>query len=333
MFYHVEHKTIPDSRFKRIKSIGNKTLLINTFGVIIWLLALFLFFKPAFIQNLVILEKLDLSTPILTYLLPIIILWGIGLFIAKAIRTANNSKLNKLNVQSGEIEISKDIDSSILNKHLDEILYFFEVTKYDVVILEDLDRFNNPDIFTKLRELNILINGSKQIGRRVVFVYAIKDDMFHDKNRTKFFDFIIPVIPVINTSNSGAMLHRMLSKTQNTDSQLSPDLIDDVSMYIDDMRLLKNICNEYAIYRKKLSPKLHHDNLLAMIIYKNIFPSDFVDLHNGKGKVFAIFDSKPTLIKERIGKINVEIEAAKREIEKIEVICLKNIQELRAIYI
>ena len=59
----------------------------------------------------------------------------------------------------------------------------------------------DTEIFTKLRELNNLINGSKQINRKVVFLYAIKDDMFQDKERTKFFDFIIPVIPVINSSN------------------------------------------------------------------------------------------------------------------------------------
>jgi len=332
IFYHVNHKKIPDSRFKRIKSIGGWKLFINILGTIIWLLSLILFFSPKFIQETAIWQKLDLSSSILTYLLPTIILLGIGSFIAKSIRVANNSKLNKLNVQSGEIEISKDIDSSILNKHLDEILYFFEVTKYNVVILEDLDRFNNTDIFTKLRELNILVNGSKQINRRVVFIYAIKDDMFHDKNRTKFFDFIIPVIPVINVSNSGDMLHRMLTKNTTVNS-LSRDLIDAVSMYIDDMRLLKNICNEYAVYKEKLTHKLQHDNLLAMIIYKNIFPSDFVDLHNGKGKVFAVFENKPTLIKEKINKINTKIGEINVEIREIENVCLKNIHELRAIYI
>lgn len=89
-------------------------------------------------------------------------------------------------------------------------MYFFEASKYNVVIFEDLDRFDIIDIFEKLRELNELINNSEQIDRRVVFIYAIKDDIFGDvdsdkltKDRTKFFDFIIPVIPIINASNSG----------------------------------------------------------------------------------------------------------------------------------
>ena len=63
-------------------------------------------------------------------------------------------KLNKLNLKEGEIEIIED--NSIFNKHLDEILYFFQVTEYNVVIIEDLDRFGTPNIFLKLRELNQL---------------------------------------------------------------------------------------------------------------------------------------------------------------------------------
>nr|WP_320057827.1 hypothetical protein [uncultured Bacteroides sp.] len=334
MFYHVRHKQIPDSRFKRIKSIGEKGLLFKTLFITVWILALILFFKPKIIQDTGIWQQLDLSSPIITYLSSSIIIIGIGMMIAKSIRIANNSKLNKLNVQSGEIEINKDIDSSILNKHLDEILYFFEVTDYNVVIIEDLDRFNNTEIYTKLRELNVLINSSLQINRRVVFLYAIKDNMFHDKNRTKFFDFIIPVIPVINTSNSGGMLHQILKQGDSQgENKLSTDFIDDVSMYIDDMRLLKNICNEYTVYKCKLNPKLNPNYLLAMIIYKNLYPSDFVDLHNGKGKVCDIFTSKAALIKGKIDEIEKEIKKCRENIEALEKVSFKDIQELRALYI
>jgi hypothetical protein len=333
MFYHIKHKSVPDSQFKRIKGLKGKRLLLKSLEVIIWLVAVLLLWQPKFIQSITIWKDYNnISNRNLDFVLLAIVLYGLGIIISKSIRIANNAKLNKLNIQSDEIEISENIDSSILNKHLDEILYFFEVTTYNVVIIEDLDRFNNTDIFTKLRELNILINNSRQINRRVVFIYTIKDDMFRDKNRTKFFDFIIPVIPVINITNSGDMLH---NKLRNNDSEntISTNFIDDVSMYIDDMRLLKNICNEYAIYKEKLSPKLHHDNLLAMIIYKNIFPSDFVDLHNGKGKVFSVFDSKLTLINGRINNINTEIESCREKIKEVEDICINYIQELRAIYI
>jgi len=67
-------------------------------------------------------------------------------------------QVTKLNIKSGEIEVNNKDKTSILNEHLDEILYFFEVTPYDVVVIEDLDRFGNTEIFIKLRELNTLIN-------------------------------------------------------------------------------------------------------------------------------------------------------------------------------
>ena len=339
MFYHVKHKQIPDSRFKRIRNLRARNVIFKSFLFIIWLLAAIIFFKPSFLTSFILWKEYDLdNNKIISIIALSVLILGISYAISKTFRIANNSKLNKLNVQSGEIEISHDVDSSILNKHLDEILYFFEVTKFDIIIIEDLDRFNNTEIFTKLRELNILVNHSKQINRRIVFLYAIKDDMFRDKNRTKFFDFIIPVIPIINTSNSGEMLlnkfreTNLITEDESKDS-VSIDFISDVSMYIDDMRLLKNVYNEYVVYKEKLDSKLNQNNLLAMIIYKNIFPSDFVDLHNDKGIVFSIFSKKKELIQGRINKINEDIKYAREEIQRIENISVKDIEELRTIYI
>lgn len=94
-------------------------------------------------------------------------------------------------------------DESIFNKNMDEIVYFFEETGYDTVFIEDLDRFESTEIFIKLRELNTILNNYEQIKKRIAFVYAIRDDIFVKDERTKFFDFIIPVIPIINSTNSG----------------------------------------------------------------------------------------------------------------------------------
>lgn len=83
-------------------------------------------------------------------------------------------------------------------------MYFFEVTKYRIVFFEDLDRLNDISIFVHLRELNNLLNNDDSIKEKpIVFIYAVKDNIFTKEDRTKFFDFIIPVIPVINSTNSG----------------------------------------------------------------------------------------------------------------------------------
>ncbi len=77
-----------------------------------------------------------------------------------------------------------------LNKHIDEIIYFFEATDKNILVIEDLDRFNSTELFSKLREVNFIINNSPKIkDKKVVkFIYAIKDDVFtKNLNRTKFF--------------------------------------------------------------------------------------------------------------------------------------------------
>src|SRR5690606_19588628 len=128
--------------------------------------------------------------------------------------------------------IGDSLNKSILNHHLDEILYFFSVRPYNVVIIEDLDRFQETEIFTKLREMNLLLNNSQKTKRKeIVFIYAVRDDMFTDKERTKFFDFIIPVIPTINSSNSSA---KLLQKNERYSFGITDSFIEDISFVIDD---------------------------------------------------------------------------------------------------
>ena len=50
--------------------------------------------------------------------------------------------------------------------------------------------------------INSLVNGNVGVRRKVRFLYALRDDMFSNTDRTKFFEFIIPVVPIINSSNS-----------------------------------------------------------------------------------------------------------------------------------
>lgn len=125
-----------------------------------------------------------------------VLILDVFICVRKILLSYHGYHLSKLNLKDGEIELK---DASIFNKHLDEIIYFFQRTKYDVVIIEDLDRFNTSDIYLKLRELNQLVNESKEINRHIVFIYAVKDDVFKDAQRAKFFDYISTVIPVIKS--------------------------------------------------------------------------------------------------------------------------------------
>ena len=58
-------------------------------------------------------------------------------------------------VSVGEFKLAReDSAQNPFDQYLDEIVYFFQSTKYDLVVIEDLDRFENPDIFVTLREIN-----------------------------------------------------------------------------------------------------------------------------------------------------------------------------------
>jgi hypothetical protein len=74
---------------------------------------------------------------------------------------------------------------------------------------------------------------------------------------------------------------------------ISQDFLQGLSLYIDDMRILKNICNEFLIYNNSISTTEQDPNkMLALIAYKNIFPQDFSDLQFGKGFMFEIIGGK-----------------------------------------
>src|SRR5690625_2851393 len=336
MLYGANAHKRPLSRFKRIqspikpKSIA-KSLFIMLGSLSLWYIASQSgniiddsFFIPFRWSN-----SLNLGT----FTLGVILLWTI---IYKVYVASFNLTLKKLSLRDIEIKSSNSDSSSILNRYLDEIIYFFQSTEYEIVIIEDLDRFNDTEIFVTLREINSLVNKNSGIKRPIKFLYALRDDMFINTDRTKFFEFIIPVVPIINASNSIDMVlkHGRRLKLHN---ELDPQFLRDVSRYLDDLRLIQNIFNEYAIYTDNIKTDekypLDANKLLAILIYKNVYPKDFEELHRGDGHFFEILKQKERLIinleakyKDRIKELKIQIETAKQT-------TAKNLRELRSIYV
>jgi hypothetical protein len=332
IFYHEEDKKIPDSRFKKIKSYNFWTLLGYSVAYLLFFLSLGSYFYPYLIQGIFKDNPFSILTcDTLHYGSIAIIALGVMFIIYRSVRILSTLTLNKLNIQNAEIGMGGSQTKSVLNQHIDELLYFFSVRPYNVVIFEDLDRFEQTEIFTKLRELNLLLNSSKRTRRReVVFIYAVRDDIFKKGERTKFFDFIIPVIPVINASNSNELLVR---KKNTYAYDLSDSFISDVSFYITEMRLLHNITNEFYLYKNSLSDKLSQDKLFAIIMYKNIYPTDFVKLMNYQGKLVNVFNSKKQLIAKAIEELDKKIIINNDEIERLSNIGINNVKDLRKLYI
>lgn len=332
IFYHENDNKIPDSRFKKIKSYSFSQLFFYSLGYLILLISVWDYFNPYFIQSLIKDIAINNSfCDFIYYAERVIIAFGLFIIILKSSRLISSITINKLQIQNAEIGIGENLNKSILNHHIDELLYFFSARPYNVVIIEDLDRFEETEIFTKLRELNLLLNNSKKTKKKeIVFVYAVRDNMFTDRERTKFFDFIIPVIPVINSSNSSEILFK---KRKSSNFNLSDNLIEDMSFFIDDMRLLHNISNEFYLYKEKLNENLNQDKLFAIITYKNIYPTDFMNLSCNEGNLREIFNSKNTYLQRILKEIDLDIEKNQKEILFYENIFINNLRELRRLYI
>lgn len=306
LIYHEKARTVPSSRLRRILHIPPRELSLYSFGVIVFVLSFFIAFEPSWarIETFYTLFNWGWVNIAFDIVSALYMFWGMWFVLRKVISSYSNSKLNKLNLKEASIELNED--TSIFNRHLDEILYFFQATEYDVVIIEDLDRFGTSKVFLKLRELNFLLNESKVIERHIVFLYAVKDDIFKDEERTKFFDYISTVIPVINPSNSREILKKALEGRNVLHNDITDDDLSEMAFFIQDMRILKNIANEYAQYHNLLckdNKHLDRTKLLAMIVYKNYHPQDFAMLHRRQGKVYECLSKKTHFINLALKKV------------------------------
>lgn len=183
--------------------------------------------------------------------------------------------IDKIDISKGATLSARPADPSLLNVFIDEIVYFFDKQKYKIVIFEDLDRHNDGAIFIKLREINQIINNSLSDEKPVRFIYAVRDDIFNSPEaRTKFFDFIVPVVPVMDSQN--ATDH--FSKKFKGDDLKVPGFeqcVARIAVFITDMRLLNSIANEFRLYRKLVNNGEDIIRLISLIAYKNLCTRDY----------------------------------------------------------
>lgn len=336
LFYHEKDNKLPDSKFKKIKKQSTGKLIgVTALGILFTLSLLYLLF-PDFLKLLIPYDttRWEQNCNWVHYIASATFFCILSIILFKISRVFINISVKKLNFKTAEIEIGQKINKSILNSHIDEIIYFFEATDNNVVVIEDLDRFEHSEIFVKLREINRLINNCDKIDRKITFIYALKDEVFADKDRTKFFDFILPIVPIINYSNSGEKLRACL-QTEIAKGHISEDCIDNISLFVNDMRLLYNIVNEYYIYSDKVntSNSLDHNRLLSIIAYKNLYPKDFSDLAENKGVLFNAINKKGDLLMSQILSYNQKIEKLKERISEANKQSLKDVKELRTLYL
>lgn len=334
MLYGPDANSLPLSRFKRIQSPGVLAIL-KSLCIMVGIIALWYIFSRrdeliggSFLTPLTFGNWLNLGS----FTFAAVFLWVVlhHFYVASF-----GLSLKGISLKDIEIRPASDNQDSILNRHLDEIIYFFQSTNYDLVVIEDLDRFEEAEIFVNLREINSLVNDNAGIKRIVRFLYALRDDVFVNTDRTKFFEFIVPVIPIINASNSIDMVLEQ-GKRLEIDNRLDRQFLREVSRYLNDLRLIQNIFNEYAIYVDNLETDdenvLNANKLLAVLIYKNVYPRDFERLHRGEGNFAGILSRREELIAQAEAAARSEIAEIEQRVEAAEQQTPSDLKELRQIY-
>lgn len=310
----IEPDKIPKANFLAKKNINNNKIIFYSLSIIC-LILYFKFLLPVItekitysIQNfLPNLEFIDYILIIISVIAIIISYYLLSNSIRKIMYKGNLAKLTINTMGIGVDMENKDFSTvSYFDNFLSDVIYLFDESEAEFVIFEDLDRFNDHSIFEKLREINLMVNQRRNSAKRkkIMFFYVISDEVFSEKNvdptnnsenisateKTKFFDVIIPIIPIVNNTNSFDYLKsRLLDDLAITDKNDFETFLYQVSIFIDDLRVLKNIVNEFKIYKEihKNNIKIDYKQLLALIIYKTLNSSDFNDLVKSKGDLYT----------------------------------------------
>ena len=319
LVYSKENKDLKYSSFQKINNLPNYTIPILAF------LYLFLFSTIAF--SLTAITYPETVESILQYITqhytsnelyknfvavycPTILYCFLFYITFWIIQKANKIKISKFCINN--IELTFDEKNSLFDKYLNEIVYFFEASKTNLVVIEDLDRFDSSlKIFTKLRELNTLINNYPPTKDSVKFVYLIRDDILSKYERTKFFDFIIPVIPTLSINNSASIFKKEIDSLKGKGNiiNLNLEYLINIQDFLKDFRLLKNCINEFFIYKNEIEEiknklllfkyesfiknkkninidELIDEKTFSLILYKNLYPKDFSKLEKKEGILF-----------------------------------------------
>lgn len=314
----IKSENIPLSKYKFKENKSWVLIWLNVLPIISLLLAILIWLSKDIITALLMPQCGEMKSVMVLLLLLIlcpVVYWSYTFI------HSNSLRLSKISLKGAEADFKEKIhdDETILERDMKEIVYLLNSSDANVVVFEDLDRYDNINIFTKLRELNFLLNSFLRVKndkKKVVkFVYMLRDGIFFSKNRTKFFDFIVPIVPVVDSKNSEDKLIESLNIAKNIPDKRT---ISKISLYIDDMRLLKNIINEYLIYENIIAIdelELDPNKLFSLVVLKNIFPKEFDLLQSDKGYIFNIFQNVEAYKQDVCDKLEKQLEKVINEKE------------------
>lgn len=338
LLYRLKDEDVQKSRFRKIVTRKLKFQKLITYSISFALLAISaatIFYPNYYAVNVIQKVISHESFSYLKFCSSLYILFFAILTLKDGVSFLHKYQITKFSISEKGATLETSSHDSIFNIHLEEIIHFFAVSKVNIVVFEDLDRLENPDIFIKLKELNYLLNNSADIDQKpIVFIYAIKDDIFKDRTRVKFFDAVIPIIPVASKTNAYPQFKAELDKA-GLNEEISDLFLRNVGIYLDDMRLIKSIVSEYGLYRNNLKTLKPTDNqkLLAMMVYKNIDSEDFASLQKGEGIFITILNKKKELIQKTLSDVETQRTNLEKDLAEIDNESIVEIEELNAQYL
>lgn len=257
-------------------------------------------------------------------------------------------------LKAGAVTVSlAPTSSSYFDQYLDEIMYFFQVSKARIVLIEDVDRFDDAVVFDTLRALNTLLNSSRQIRRRVIFIYAIRDSVLGrigakkttskgepsdtaaadttpvleiDKaNRAKYFDVIIPIVPFVTADNARDLLMEIMEPhlAHNEGAPgISPSLIRLAARHVADMRTLLSIRNEFEVHLDRLMtsarapmPDINHDIILSLVLLRATSPDAYEKIRLKTSPLDDLNSRWLTLVEENLETLTAKLTRLRTQLE------------------
>ena len=236
-------------------------------------------------------------------------------------------KLSNVSFQSNCVSVEHKSKSCLFDSYIDEITYLFEESKCKYVVFEDLDRTDNYEVLTHLRNLNQILNNDPRCKdcfsikqRKIVFIYVVNSSIFKISNETvKFFDASINVSPVVSSTNSWQFLINFRNnlyfyyekgKDPNSFKHefFSKHLLDDqfliaISRYLKDLRVVKEIFNDYQNVIEKIGwlfLQISDQNLrkklvvqcFSFALFRCILTKEYDNLNSNKGATYNLLNRK-----------------------------------------
>ena len=316
LVYSARPRTLRHSRFSRRgplswwRAFGESALVVGVLGAMLALLGRL----PSQVAT-----GSDHSTGERTTVWALVAVLLVVVFAVLRMVTYNQFVVSDVSAAGATLTLTAP-NHTYFDDYLDEIVYFFDQEPKDIVIFEDLDRYNDPQIFQALRELNTLLNNTpkrleriKKHKKPLQFIYAMRDSLFEKigedtandgddaaraetvrANRTKFFEIVIPVVPFISHRTARELLHKLLRETGIT--RIERTLVELVAKDATDMRLLLNMRNEYLVFAErllesdKIAPELSPSHLFALVAYKNFHLEDFENISRRCSDLDRLYD-------------------------------------------